>query len=81
MGNCVASYAWRCRSGSSTIWSLRRVADGAAPRSLLTIEVDPRRATIVQVKGRRNRRAPPSALAFVGMWAERERLEFVPAGM
>ena len=61
MRHCVAAYLSRCLSGQSTIWSLRRRVvhpEGASlPRSMLTIELDPRSATIVQVRGFANQRA------------------------
>jgi len=74
MRNCVASYASKCHSGAASIWALRRHADGDLPRSLLTIEIDPRRGAIVQVKGPRNRPGTPRALELLRMWATREQL-------
>lgn len=76
MRNCVATYAYRCVHGGSRIWSLRRQADRDVPKSLLTIEIDPRRAAIVQVKGPRNRRGTPRALELLRLWATREQLEY-----
>jgi hypothetical protein len=75
MRNCVATYAYKCTSGTSAIWSLRRHGDGATARSLLTIEVDPRRGAIVQVKGPGNRPGTPRALELLRLWATREQLE------
>jgi hypothetical protein len=72
MRHCVASYAARCARGDSTIWSLR-----CDERSVLTIEVEPRAATIVQVRGVANARtvdARPREL--LRHWAARERLGF-----
>lgn len=80
MRSCVATYAHRCRRGWSTIWSLRRVEDGelssrlSEPASVLTIEVDPRNGTIVQVRGPRNRRGTDAELAIVRQWAARAEL-------
>lgn len=79
MRHCVAAYAPRCARGASAIWSLRRRrgADGAA-RPVLTIEVDPRRSTVVQIRGPTNRRASGWPLEIVRAWAARERLGFSP---
>jgi len=75
MHHCVASCAGKCARGAAAIWSLRRRhgADGAA-RPVLTVEVDPRDATIVQIRGPANRRAHGQPLELVRMWAARERL-------
>ena len=74
MHNCVASYVPRCARGRSSIWSMRRRAGGDAARSVLTIEIDPRRATIVQVRAPRNAAAPGDARAVLERWAAREQL-------
>jgi hypothetical protein len=79
MRHCVATYSSRCARGASAIWSLqrRRGAEGAA-RSVLTIEVDPSQATIVQIRGPANRRARGWPLGPVRAWAARERIGFSP---
>jgi hypothetical protein len=46
-------------------------ADG---RSILTVEVNPRSATIVRVRGVANQRANGWPLELVRMWAARERI-------
>jgi hypothetical protein len=71
--HCVASYGRSCVSGRSRIWSLRRCRDGE-PRSVLTIEVDPRRRAIVQVRGLYNRAPAGRSLEIVRTWARREQL-------
>ncbi len=76
MRHCVSSYATRCARGFSTIWSLRRHALDDEPASVLTIEVEPRSATIVQLKGPANAGAANRPLEVVRQWAERERLTF-----
>jgi hypothetical protein len=82
MHHCVATYLSRCLSGHSTIWSLRRRVvhpDGASlPRSMLTIEIDPRCSTIVQVRGFANQRASGQPLELVRGWAARENLRWAP---
>ena len=48
--HCVASYGHLCWRGTSRIWSLRR-RRGMGARSIVTIEVDTLRRTIVQAPG------------------------------
>jgi hypothetical protein len=71
--HCVASYSHSCWRGASRIWSLRRRRDSDV-RSIVTVEVDPAKRTIVQARGFRNRRATGKALQLVQAWAARERL-------
>ena len=74
MRHCVGSYARRCAYGGSTIWSLRRRGDDQRESSVLTVEVNPHTATIVQVRGLANRRATGWPLEVLRMWAAREGL-------
>jgi hypothetical protein len=74
--HCVASYAYRCCWGHSSIWSLRRRLDNAV-RPVATLEVDPRRHAIVQARGFRNGRPSARALRIVYIWASRERLRLM----
>jgi PcfJ-like protein len=77
MRHCVATYAPACASRRCSIWSLRyRSSDASAPRSMLTIEVDVRRAAIVQVRGAANSRPRPFPRTLVERWAAREHLVF-----
>lgn len=83
MHHCVASYGSSCAQGRASIWSLRHRVDtpesvGVA-RSWLTIQVDPRTATIVQVRGFANRRAHGPGAGLVRAWAARERLVLAPS--
>jgi hypothetical protein len=71
--HCVASYSHSCWQGTSRIWSLRRRRD-ADVRSIVTVEVNPARRTIVQARGFRNRRPSGRALQLVHAWAARENL-------
>lgn len=71
--HCVATYAEYCRSGMARIWSLR-LLQGEKVRHLLTIQVDLRRRSIVQARGRRNRPANGKPLRLLQDWAIRERL-------
>jgi hypothetical protein len=71
--HCVGSYGWLCARGDARIWSLRRRREGRA-RSVLTIDVDPRRKAILQVRGLRNRAPTGRAWRVVQNWARREQL-------
>lgn len=82
MHHCVYSYQARCRSGESSIWSLRRRIerghDLGPGRAVLTIEVAPRTRTIVQVRGPANRLATAGPLAIVERWARAQGLGWAP---
>jgi PcfJ-like protein len=72
--HCVASYAYRCYQGASSIWSLR-FWQGEKIHYVLTVEVDPRKRTVVQARGRANRTASGKPLRLLQDWALRERLQ------
>lgn len=73
--HCVSTYAQRCASGRSSIWSLRhRWCDDDATRSLLTIEVRPDTKRIVQIRTYANGQPARWQLELVRAWAEREGL-------
>ena len=71
--HCVASYADRCYRGNSSIWSLR-FWQAEKINHVLTVEVDPRRRTVIQARGRANRAASGRPLRLLQDWALRERL-------
>jgi hypothetical protein len=71
--HCVASYAGPCCRGISSIWSLRQWR-GERVHPMLTIEVDPKRRAVIQVRGRANRPAGGMPLRLVQNWALREKL-------
>lgn len=54
MHHCVASYAKNCRSGNTSIWSLRVREPGRIQQTILTIAVDNRTRSITQIRGRYN---------------------------
>ena len=55
MRHCVRSYQDACVKGETSIWSLRvTLSDNPTLRRLLTIEVNNRRQSIVQVRGKCN---------------------------
>lgn len=74
MHHCVASYAHLCYRGSSSIWSLRMWHDEKI-RPVLTVEVDPRRRAVIQVRGKANRSASGKPLRILRDWAVREGLQ------
>lgn len=76
-GHCVATYARRCAAGDARIWSLRRRRGEAAPRPVLTIEIDPWRQAIVQMRGRFNRLPEGRPFQIARSWAARERLRIL----
>jgi PcfJ-like protein len=71
--HCVTSYADRCYRGTSSIWSLR-FWQSEKIHHVLTVEVDPRRRTVIQARGRANRAASGKSLLLLQDWASRERL-------
>jgi hypothetical protein len=79
LGHCVASYTHKCLLRRASIWSLRRFAGDGPPRPIATIEVDPKRRRIVQLRGARNRWVKGAPERYVREWASRERL-FIPSG-
>jgi hypothetical protein len=75
MQHCVYTYADRCRRGETTIWSLRlRLKD--QEKSLVTIEVDPRRRAIIQVRAQRNRPPGVKSRAIIQQWATSAGLQW-----
>lgn len=71
--HCVATYAKRCWRGTCQIWALRFIR-GAKARSVVTLEIDPTKRAIVQVRGFRNRQPSPEELQIIGLWADHEGL-------
>jgi hypothetical protein len=68
MHHCVYTYLNKCVRGDSTIWSLRLRADGQEKRKA-TIEVNPHRRAIVQVRAKCNRRPGHRATEVIRQWA------------
>jgi hypothetical protein len=71
--HCVGSYAHLCYRRSSSIWSLR-ILQGEKIRSVLTVEVDPKKRVVIQARGRANRLASGKPLQVLYDWAVREGL-------
>jgi hypothetical protein len=68
MRHCVYTYVKKCRSGETTIWSLRLRAGGEEKR-MVTIEVDPRKRSIIQVRMKCNRWPGARSSEIIRQWA------------
>lgn len=68
MKHCVGSYAWRCADGSVSILSLRKVEKHGLKKSLVTIELNSS-GTVVQARGKCNRKPDSSEMSFISAWA------------
>lgn len=75
MRHCVYSYSERCRCGETTIWSLRLRVNGEEKR-MVTIEVDPNRRSIIQIRAKCNLRPGGRSLEIIRQWATDARLHF-----
>ena len=69
LGHCVATYAHKCLQRQSSIWSLRRFVDDKPGKPIATIEVDPKRRRIVQLRGYKNRWVTGAPERYVREWA------------
>lgn len=74
LNHCVGSYAWRCMSGVSSIWSLKVHGRSSSSR-LITIEVDPRKQQIVTALGFRNSAPSRDARRVMETWARVNNLQ------
>src|SRR5262249_359439 len=68
MQHCVYTYAEKCRRRETTIWSLR-LRVNLEEKRLATIEIDPRRCDIIQIKARRNRPPGHHSQQIIRQWA------------
>jgi hypothetical protein len=64
--HCVSSYAGRCVANVSAIFSMRFLG-----QRTLTIEVNPTRKQIVQIRGQSNRNASESEIAIITIWEKK----------
>lgn len=76
--HCVATYAHACRSGRSWIWSLRWQTSHGIPEPRFTIEVDPRRSAVVQIRGLANQRVAGEPAEIIRRWARQHDLRVEP---
>jgi hypothetical protein len=75
MCHCVHSYARKCKRGDSSIWSLR-LRTGNMEKRLVTIEVDPRRRAIIQLKSKHNRTPGVLSSEIIARWAAGAGLQY-----
>jgi len=73
--HCVGTYSQRCKNGSCSIWSLRRMKDGNFVRAV-TIQVS-RDRRIVQMRGILNRTPDKEDRKVIVEWAKREQISGV----
>jgi len=77
MRHCIFSYRQQAKQGKSLIFSMRQLDDdNDASERLLTIEIDARERSIVQVRGYRNRRATPEESKLLAAFAKANGLEY-----
>ena len=71
MRHCVYSYAWRIERGDTSIWSVEMEDDDSAgrPTRMVTVEVRNDLKSVVQVRGRSNRRMTAKEHRVVTKWA------------
>ena len=75
MRHCVYSYANQCWRGETTIWSLRlRIND--QEKSMVTIQVDPRKRAIIQARAKCNMRPGVQSNEIIRQWAAWAGLQF-----
>lgn len=72
--HCVGSYAHLCYRGRSSIWSLR-FWHGEKVRPVLTVQIDPKRRSIIQARGKANRSPSGKPRRLLYQWAAREGLQ------
>lgn len=73
MRHCVYTYVNCCGKGQTTIWSLR-LQDKEGEKRMATIEVDPRKRTIIQARAKCNQRPGPRSREIMRQWAARVNL-------
>ncbi len=74
MRHCVATYLKDCLRGTSSIWSLK-LENRRGTHRVLTIELDPQRRLICQIRGRCNRLCSAAERGLVGRWAAEQGLK------
>jgi hypothetical protein len=75
MRHCVYGYANQCWRGETTIWSLRlRINDHE--KSMVTIQVDPRKRAIIQARAKCNMRPGGQSNEIIRRWAAWAGLQY-----
>jgi hypothetical protein len=75
MRHCVYSYYPKCWRGETTIWSLRLRVNSREKR-MATIEVNPRRRSIIQLRAKCNRPVVGRSSEIIRQWGEWAGLHF-----
>ena len=71
MKSCIASYAYRCASGESAVFSLERVyPEIRITEKAATLEVTQSKRTLIQAKGKCNTVLTPKIKSIVTRWAQ-----------
>lgn len=73
MRHCIYTYVKYCRRGEAAIWSLRLRINGEEKR-MVTIDVDPRKKRILQMRAKCNLQAGGRSREIIRQWAERSGL-------
>ena len=79
LSHCVGSYVKRCRTGISSIWSLRKV-EGERQKRIVTFEIQPSAMTIVQASGKSNRPANADEAMLIKAFAQKNGIS-IAAGV
>ena len=66
--HCVYTYAFKCREGKTTLWSLRLRVNGIEKR-MATIEADLGKRAIIQTRAKCNRYAGVRSREMIRQWA------------
>jgi hypothetical protein len=72
MNHCVSSYAKSCANGNCSIWSLRYNDSVSNTHRMVTIEL--KGESIVQIRGKYNRKAEDKEMYIIQKWATKEGL-------
>ena len=74
MRHCVASYAYSCHSGKTSIWTMESHTKEESVKHV-TIEVSRADKKIRQIRGKANRLASDKERSVIGRWVQGEGLE------
>lgn len=72
--HCVHTYAIRCQRAETTIWSLR-LRLGDREKRMATIEVNPQRRAITQVRAKCNLPPGGQSIEIIRQWADQAGLK------
>jgi hypothetical protein len=78
MKHCVASYAYYCAKGKTSIFSMRKYLGGVRLDVMATIEIDLQLRKVVQAKAKMNRSISKEARKHLITWAEQQLLSVSP---